>query len=176
MMTKHSILLTLTMIGFATAQAADEAAPARPKAEVAKATYMITGLHCPPCSRTVESSLRKVKGVQSVKVDWATKNARIEFDESILPAQKVAQLIASTPHMMGGGMRYGGWLTLRVSDLNETTASRVKEVLGQLPGVKRVATYPAQQSVEIAFGSKGGLTSADLVDALSKAGIMAERL
>ena len=39
-------------------------ATAQDKAQPTQATYSITGLHCPPCTRTVESSLKKVKGVQ----------------------------------------------------------------------------------------------------------------
>src|SRR5262245_3500641 len=81
-------------------------------AEPTKATFLVTGLHCPPCTSTVQGSLSRVKGVQSVSVDWNTKNAKVVFDESVLPAQALAAAIEGTPHMMGGGMRYGGWLAL----------------------------------------------------------------
>jgi copper chaperone CopZ len=142
-----------------------------------KATYLITGLHCPPCTRTVESSLGNVKGIRSIKVDWKTKNARIEFDEAVLPAQKVSHLIAATPHMMGGNMHYGGWLALKVPDLkDDATAKQVKDVLSKVNGVKQVVTYPAQHSVGVAFATKGDLTSAQLIDVLTKAGVKAENL
>jgi periplasmic mercuric ion binding protein len=55
-----------------------------------KATFLVTGLHCPPCTSTVQSSLSRVKGVKSVTVNWNTKNAKIEFDEGVLPAQSLA--------------------------------------------------------------------------------------
>jgi copper chaperone CopZ len=142
-----------------------------------KATFLVTGLHCPPCTRTVESSLGHVKGLRSIKVDWKTKNARIEFDEAILPAQKVAQLIAATPHMMGRTMQYGGWLALKVPDLKDDASARqVKDVLSKVEGVRQVATYPKQHSVGIAFAPKGDLTTAQLIDVLNKAGIKAENL
>jgi copper chaperone CopZ len=74
-----------------------------------KATYLVSGLHCPPCTRTLETSLKSLKGVRSAKVDWNTKNAKIEFDETIISAQQLSESIARTPHMMGGNMQYAGW-------------------------------------------------------------------
>ena len=91
--------------------------------------------------------------------------------------QRVAQLIAATPHMMGSNMHYGGWLALKVPDLkDDASAKQVKGVLSKVEGVKQVTTYPAQHSVGIAFAAKGDLTSAQLIDVLTKAGIKAENL
>jgi copper chaperone CopZ len=143
--------------------------------QTTKATYLVTGLHCPPCTKTVERSLQGIKGVQAVKVDWQTKNARIEFDENLIPAQTLAQRIAGTAHMMGGGMRYDGWLALQVPDVkDEAKAKQVKEVLGKLKGVKQAVAYPAQQSVGVQFTSDGKLTSQQLIDALDEAGFKAK--
>ena len=61
------------------------------KTDLTTATFLMTGLQCPPCTQTIESSLRGAKGIRSVKVDWKTKAARIEFDETILAAQQVGQ-------------------------------------------------------------------------------------
>ena len=139
-----------------------------------KATYLITGLHCPPCTRTVESSLTHIQGVRSAKVDWKTKNARIEFDEKVLPAQTLAQRIASTPHMMGGGMQYGGWLALKVEGLKEeATVKKAKEALSDVKGVKQVVAYPQQQSIGVQFDSQGKIATHNLIDALTDAGIKA---
>jgi copper chaperone CopZ len=163
---------------FVATAVADESRPTKEKEKAAtKATFLITGLHCPPCTRTVESSLSKVKGIRSVKVDWKTKNARVEFDESVLSAQRVARTIAGTRHMMGKNMHYAGWLALKVPDLkDDASAIKTKEVLTKVDGVKQVAAYPAKHSVGIAFNAKGDLTSAQLIDALTKAGLKAENL
>jgi copper chaperone CopZ len=143
-------------------------------AEVVKATYVITGLHCPPCTKTVETSLRKVKGIHSVNVDWSSKNAQIEFDESVLPAQKVARLIADTPHMMGSGMHYDAILVLKVPDIkDEATAKPIEDALSKVAGVGHVVAYPAQHSVGVQFATKGDVTSQQLIDALSKTGVQA---
>ena len=161
---------------------ADE--PAKPEAKVpeakappTQATFLITGLHCPPCTRTVEASLKRTKGIKSVTVDWRTHNAKIEFDESLLPAQSLSQLIAGTPHMMGGDMQYGGWLALKTAGVkDEKTAETAKAALQKVPGVVKVVVYPAQESVGILFDAKGKATSAQLVAALDEAGIKASNL
>ena len=176
-MTKLSFIVG-SVLAFAAAAVAEESGQKTiAENETTNATYLITGLHCPPCTRTVESSLRNVEGIRTIKVDWKSKNARIEFDEEVLPAQKVAQLITATPHMMGGNMHYEGWLALKVPDLkDDATAKQVKDVLSKVEGVKQVATYPKQRSVGIAFAAKGDLTSDQLIEALNNAGIKAENL
>ena len=148
-----------------------------PAKEPTKATFLITGLHCPPCTRTVEASLKRTKGIKSVSVDWRTHNAKIEFDESQLPAQSLAQLISSTPHMMGRGMQYGGWLALKAEGVkDEKTAESAKTALMKIPGVVKVVVYPAQESVGVLFDAKGKATSAELVAALEEAGVKAKNL
>lgn len=139
------------------------------------ATYVMTGLHCQPCTQVVEKSLSAAPGVKSIKVDWGTKNAKVEFDESKLPAQKVSQLIAATPHMMGANMHYGSWLALKAPDLkDDATAKKAKEVVGKVAGVKAAEAFPARRIVEVQFAAEGKATTADLIDALTGAGIKAE--
>ncbi len=160
---------------------ADEPPPAakekvEKKQELVKATFLITGLHCPPCTQTVEDSVRSIKGVKSAKVDWNSKNATIEFDELLVPSQKLSLLIAGTPHMMGGEMQYGAWLALKVADMkdkDDATWNKLKETLSKQPGVKQVAVYKAQSGVGVRFDAKGELTSQKLIAALLEAGFKA---
>jgi copper chaperone len=148
---------------------ADE--PASP-ADLTTVTFLITGLHCPPCTRTVEGSLARVKGVKSVSVDWRTQKAKVEYDESVLPAQTLASLIAGTPHMMGGGMRYAGWLALKVPSItDDASGEKAKAVLSKLEGVKSVAVYPQQHAAAVLFTGKGSLSSRQVTEALAKEGI-----
>jgi copper chaperone CopZ len=174
-MKSQSFVLSIALLFVTLTAFAEEAKQKSEEREKSvRATYLITGLHCPPCTRTVESSLQHAKGIRSIKVDWQSKDARIEFNESLLSAQKVAQLIADTPHMMGRNMHYEGLLLLKVADIkDESTAKPTQEALSKVKGVKRVVAYPAQHSVGIEFDAKGQLTSQELVAALADAGIKA---
>lgn len=140
--------------------------------QTVKATFLITGLHCPPCTTTVEQSLKSVKGVKSIKVDWKTKNAKVEFDEQQIGAQQLAGRIAATPHMMGSNMRYGGWLALRVPEIaGEGNAEKAKAALTNVAGVSKVNVYSQQKSVGVAFDAKGSVTTAQLIEALKESGL-----
>ncbi len=141
------------------------------------ATFLITGLHCPPCAGTAAGGVRGIKGVKTVSVDWNTKNAKVSFDESVVSAQKIADAFARTPHMMGGNMQYGAWLALKVDGVkDEATAKKAKDILSAVKGVSRVAVYPAQESVGVAFAAEGKLNSADLIAALNDAGLKSRLL
>jgi len=119
--------------------------------------------------------LNGVRGIKSVSVDWKSKNAHIDYDESVIPAQKVARLIADTPHMMGGNLHYGGWLALKVEELKDDASGKpIKEALTQIEGVKAVALYPKQHTVGVQFAARGELTDRELLDALTRTGYHAE--
>ncbi|MEX2140684.1 MAG: heavy metal-associated domain-containing protein [Pirellulales bacterium] len=165
-------LLVISVSAAAVSMGAD---PADNKgSSTTKATYLVTGLHCPPCTKTVELSLARIQGVRSVKVDWKTKSAQVEFDEMVLPAQTLAQRIASTSHMMGGSMRYGGWLALKVPAANDQAiANEAKATLGKLAGVKQVVVYPQHRLIGVQFDAKGKLKSEELISALQSARIEA---
>lgn len=106
-----------------------------------------------------------------MSVNWKSKSARLEFDESLLPAQQLAQAIDTTPHMMGRKMRYAGWLALRVEGLRDkTTAKAVQDLLSEVEGVSKVATYPKQAVVAVKFTDEGNVTTEQLIEFLREAG------
>lgn len=143
-----------------------------PQAEVTKATYLVTGLHCAPCAAVVEGSLKKVKGVKSVRVDFPGKYATIEFDETVISAQEVTRAMSGTPHMMGKDMRYGGILVLSIPGVKDEAAGKKAEAaLGKVEGVAKVTLYPQQQAVSIGFTDTGKVTSKQLIEALEPAGL-----
>jgi len=153
---------------------ASDAADEPSVAAIGKQTFVLQGLHCPPCTKTVETALKRTKGVESVKVDWSSKNARISFDENVISAQQLAQTIAATPHMMGRGMHYQASLALKVPQLkDDAAAEKTKAALAEIPGVAAVYAYPQHQSMAVQFQATGKLTTADLIAALKKAGFEA---
>ncbi len=161
------IALTAIALGSLSAGRLDSAEPT-------KATFLVTGLHCPPCTSTVQGSLSRVKGVKSVSVDWNTKHANVVYDESVLPAQSLASAIENTPHMMGAGMRYGGWVALTAPSVtDDASGQEAKDALSKVEGVKTVTVYPAQHKLAVLFAGKGSASSQQLIDALAKEGIAA---
>ena len=48
-----------------------------------KYTLLIDGMHCPSCAGNAEKSLKKLKGVQSVKINLLTKKGTIESESEL---------------------------------------------------------------------------------------------
>ena len=43
-------------------------------------TYSVPAMHCAHCNHSIETELRELEGVQSVKADFPTKKVEISFD------------------------------------------------------------------------------------------------
>jgi len=105
-------------------------------------------------------------------VDFQGKYATIAFEENVISAQAVARAMSVTPHMMGGGMQYGGLLILSVPGLKDEAAGKqAQAALGKVEGVARVALYPQQQAVGVEFTARGNVTTKQLLGALEAAGL-----
>jgi copper chaperone CopZ len=167
------MLLAAGLLLTASSTFAEDPAVGKPNTAT-KATFSISGLHCPPCTRTVESSLRKQAGVKAVKVDWATKSAKVEFDESVLPVQQLAAAVAATPHMMGGGLSYGSWLALSVPGIKDDASAKMAEMtVHDIKGVTGVGASAARHTLSVQFAKDGSVSSKQLIAALDAAGFKA---
>lgn len=167
-------LLCLTAVGIVALAPNGDAQDLKPppRAEATRATYLVSGLHCPPCATTVEGSLRKVEGVKSVRVDFAGKYAAVEFDEAVISAQEVARAVSATPHVMGKDMRYGGVLVLSVPGVRDEAAGKKAEAaLRKVGGVAKVTLYPQQQAAGVEFTDTGKVTTRQLIEALEPVGL-----
>jgi len=64
-------------------------------------TYTVPAIHCGHCTHTIEMEVGELRGVQSVKVDEATKKVQITFDA---PAneEKIKALLAEIDYPVEG--------------------------------------------------------------------------
>ncbi|HTM54464.1 MAG TPA: cation transporter [Pirellulales bacterium] len=166
-MTRLLSVMTILVLGSVTTYAEENG--------LTKATYTIGGLHCPPCTRTVESSLGRVKGIKMAKVDWGTKSARISFDEKVVSPTQIAEAVSHTPHMMGGGMKYSGSLALSVPAVRDgESAKAAVDALKKLPGVGKVTTFPSTHTLTMQFNEGAQLSTSQILEALTNAGMPAK--
>lgn len=57
-------------------------------------TLLVTGMTCAACARRIERALKKVEGVAAAEVNFATQQARVEFDATkVKPAQLDAAVV-----------------------------------------------------------------------------------
>jgi len=142
--------------------------------ELTKAVFWVPNQHCMECATALEGSLKKVAGIKSTAVNFPTKWATVEFDESLISAQEVSRAMFQAPHAMGANMKYGGFLMLSVPDAKgKANQTKATTALGKVEGVTKAAYYPQTKAVAIQFADKGKVTSTELIKALEDAGLKA---
>lgn len=63
-------------------------AQSRPRAQVA--SFIVENMTCATCPIVVKKAMGGVKGVRSVKVDFDSKTAKVEFDPKVTNAAAIA--------------------------------------------------------------------------------------
>ncbi len=62
------------------------------KNNIIKKNFLIEGMHCSSCALSIENKIKKIKGVKSVVVNFATQNSRVEFEEN-LDKERILEVI-----------------------------------------------------------------------------------
>lgn len=76
----------------ATEQTATNEVAAKPET----ASFSIEGMSCAMgCARTIEKKLAKLEGVNTAKVDYETKTAKVDFDAARLSPEKIVETVES---------------------------------------------------------------------------------
>ncbi|MFQ5887460.1 MAG: heavy metal translocating P-type ATPase, partial [Candidatus Hydrothermarchaeales archaeon] len=63
--------------------------------ETRKVQYKIGGISCSFCAQTIETAMRKTKGVEASSVNMAHSEALVEFDPSIIEEKEIKGIIKS---------------------------------------------------------------------------------
>lgn len=58
-----------------------------------KVVLLVDGMKCGHCKAAVESALKEVGGVSSVKVDLAAKSVEVEFDTAQTSLESIKDII-----------------------------------------------------------------------------------
>ncbi len=56
-------------------------------------TYKIKGMHCASCASIIEGTFKKIEGVESVQVNYATESAKMSFDPSKITLETLSKKI-----------------------------------------------------------------------------------
>ena len=125
----------------------------------------IDGMTCASCAGRVEKALAKVPGVESVSVNLATEQARIQA-----PADSLAALVDAV--QQAGYSVPAHSLELDVGGMTCASCSgRVEKALSKVPGVERVSVNLANERAHVEL--LGHVDPARLIDAVNRAGYSA---
>lgn len=125
----------------------------------------IDGMTCASCAGRVEKALAKVPGVESVSVNLATEQARIQA-----PADSLAALVDAV--QQAGYSVPAHSLELDVGGMTCASCSgRVEKALSKVPGAERVSVNLANERAHVEL--LGHVDPARLIDAVNQAGYSA---
>jgi len=58
-----------------------------------KKSMPVSGMHCASCALNIESAIKKMEGVSSANVNFATEKLNVEFDENITGEEKIKKSV-----------------------------------------------------------------------------------
>lgn len=56
----------------------------------------VAGMHCGSCSKTVQTALTKLDGVQAAKVSYTRKNAEVKYNPATVNEESIIQTVNAT--------------------------------------------------------------------------------
>ncbi len=119
-----------------------------------KLTIPITGMDCASCAMNIERRLKKLEGIESANVNYATNKATVEYDESKVGPGNFKETIE--------GLGYG-------ADIAEDTAKKGKGRM--LLHVIGMDSLRSAMGVEKALKKTPGVSKVNLDSSLEKADI-----
>jgi Cu+-exporting ATPase len=127
-----------------------------------KLTLPVTGMSCAACAARTEKNLNRAPGVQSANVNFATKQATVEYDPDSTATPEIVEVIRRT-----------GFDTAGISSVVLHVHGDAVAVAKKIPGI----TNATQQGDQLTVEFLGTTTQADgIASALNKAGIPAHVL
>ncbi|MEP6984007.1 MAG: heavy metal translocating P-type ATPase [Chloroflexota bacterium] len=125
----------------------------------------ITGMTCANCARTVERTLSKTPGVESVNVNFATERAQVSFDPATLKLPDMIERVDKA----GYGVAQA---TIDLPITGMTCASCVRNVeraISKQSGILSVNVNLATEKATVSY-LPGSVRRADLIKAVENAG------
>lgn len=68
-----------------------------------KAVFSVSGMHCASCAQNIESTLKKLNGITSAVVNFATEKATVEFNEAVTNESEIRNAVEQLGYRVVGG-------------------------------------------------------------------------
>ncbi len=112
-----------------------------------KCIMPIEGMHCASCVAAIENELKKVSGVKSANVNFASSKALVEFDPALADVKKLGEAVERAGYKVSGS---GGKITLDITGMDSShCAGIVERSLRKVEGVKDVKVNLATKKASV---------------------------
>ena len=117
-------------------------------------SFVITGMSCANCARSIESALAATEGVHTAVVNFASEKARVEYDPDRVDDDRLREIVRglgydARPEFEADA---AGQVTLRVEGMTcAGCAATVQHTLQEAPGVAEAVVNFASETVALTF-------------------------
>ncbi len=145
-----------------------------------KKGIQIIGMHCASCAMNIETTLKKMKGISSASVNFATEKAHVEYDENALIEGDIAKAIEKLGYKTVFAEEKENPEGLEEAYLDitgmesEHCRGLVEGAIAKLPGIKQAKVNLATQKAVIEYYPQK-IKVADIINAVENAGYGAKR-
>ncbi len=142
-----------------------------------KAIIPVSGMHCASCVAKIESALKKVPGVSSAVVNFASSRAYVDFNPALASGEMFRDAIEKSGYKTEQhGEKDTGSVVLDISGMDsQHCAGIVERSLLKVEGVSKVAVNLATNKASVSYDSVKTNVDA-LISAVKKAGYGASRV
>lgn len=102
---------------------------------VMKVEISIEGMHCGSCAILISKALTKTPGVRAANVNYASKKARVEFDETVVDEHKLVQKIISKGYVAKIGSDPDAERLIREKEIADLKSLLIFSVILSLPAL-----------------------------------------
>ncbi|ACL16026.1 heavy metal translocating P-type ATPase [Methanosphaerula palustris] len=100
-----------------------------------KVEINIDGMHCGSCATLISRALTKTPGIVTANVNYASRKARVEFDESLLDEQRLIDLIVSKGYGAKIGVDPDTERLVREKEISDLKISLIFSALFAVPAL-----------------------------------------
>lgn len=90
-----ALALAIGAVGVTSVAATSASSAQAPAAQTQVASFAVANMTCATCPITVKKAMSAVQGVRSVKIDFDSKTATVEFDPKVTNAAAIAAASAN---------------------------------------------------------------------------------
>jgi Cu+-exporting ATPase len=133
----------------------------------------IGGMSCANCAISIEKGLKNKKGVESAKVNFASDNASVEYNESELTREEIDEIIENLGYKVIDTKNNKNNTIFDIKNMSCANCARtVEKTLNKLEGVKEANVNFNTETAHINFDSKI-IDETMMIQAIEKAGYKA---
>jgi len=131
-----------------------------------KKSVPIEGMHCASCAQAIDKSLKRLEGIESSNVSYASKEALIEFDEEKVGMEDISKAVESAGYKLAQGER----VDMPIEGMTCASCTQaVKKALEKLDGVISVNINLTTEKATVNY-VPGKVHKSDFVRVVEKTG------